>query len=77
MFFYAWWNPIYLILIIFSILVNYTIGNLLKSSDINQLFSLSIKKKLILIVGISINLFLLGYFKYANFFIENIQYIGK
>jgi|TARA_B100001964_G_C14238714_1_gene603841 D-alanyl-lipoteichoic acid acyltransferase DltB (MBOAT superfamily) len=75
LFFYAWWNPIYLILIIFSILVNYTIGNLLKSSDINQLFSLSIKKKLILIVGISINLFLLGYFKYANFFIENINHI--
>ena len=33
----------------------------------------SFAKKSILIIGITLNLFLLGYFKYANFFIENIN----
>ncbi len=68
-FFYGWWNPAYLGLMLGSILVNYAIGVALINHNNNAL----IQKKLILISGILLNLGLLGYFKYANFFIENIN----
>ena len=63
LFFYGWWNPAYLGLILGSILFNYTVG-----------FSLLGKPhKLTLFLGIAGNLGVLGYFKYANFFIDNIN----
>jgi D-alanyl-lipoteichoic acid acyltransferase DltB (MBOAT superfamily) len=48
-------------------LFNYTIGSSLAKN------SKSIYKKKILTVGIIANLSLLGYFKYADFFIENLN----
>ena len=65
LFFYGWWNPIYIFLLIFSILVNYSIGLILSNY----------KKRLILVLGITFNVLLLGYFKYANFFVDNINFI--
>ena len=63
LFFYGWWNPAYLGLILGSILFNYSVG-----------FSLLGKPhKLTLFLGIAGNLGVLGYFKYANFFIDNIN----
>ena len=67
LFFYGWWNPIYLVLIILSMVFNYTVGKIL--SSLHQ--KTSITAKYYLILGISVNLGLLGYFKYANFFLEN------
>ena len=64
LFFYAWWNMSYLPILLFSMLFNYTIGNRLHSH---------IHKKTLLIMGITTNLLLLGYFKYADFFITNIN----
>ena len=61
LFFYAWWNPPYLVLILVSIVFNYTIGRALRRRP----------NKWILVVGIASNLGLLGYFKYANFFVDN------
>jgi len=67
LFFYSWWNIKYLPIIIISILFNYFIGNQISiQQNIN-------KKKLLLIIGIIFNVSLLGYFKYYNFFIENIN----
>jgi len=71
LFFYSWWNPIYLPIILVSMLFNYTIGNVL-SRDASHA---KVSKKSILIFGIIANLALLGYFKYADFFIENYNYI--
>ena len=68
LFFYSWWNIIYLPLIIVSILINYFLGNLLSQQKRY--------KKLILSIGIVINVALLGYFKYSDFFIENINAIS-
>ena len=62
LFFYGWWNPVYLGLIIGSMLFNYSVGILLMSNRI----------KLILVLGVAINLALLGYYKYANFFVDNM-----
>jgi len=67
LFFYAWWNIIYLPIIVSSMLFNYKIGtNIVKSSQ---------NKKSILIFGIIANLSLLAYFKYYDFFIENLNFI--
>jgi D-alanyl-lipoteichoic acid acyltransferase DltB (MBOAT superfamily) len=67
-FFYSWWNPIYVPLIIGSILFNYSIGSLLLKKPADGRF-----QKLFLSLGIVGNLSLLGYFKYTDFFISNVN----
>jgi len=70
LFFYSWWNVAYLPLILISMLFNYTIGNsFVKNKNISN--------KSILIFGVIANLSLLGYFKYADFFIENINQVSN
>ncbi|CAA6817589.1 MAG: Probable poly(beta-D-mannuronate) O-acetylase (EC [uncultured Sulfurovum sp.] len=69
LFFYAWWNVIYLPIIISSIILNYFIGHTLHNYGFNG--KVKLKKKLLLIFGITANITLLGYFKYSDFFIEN------
>ena len=56
-------------------LFNYTIGNTLsKDMGVNKKnFSKNFSKKSILLFGIVCNLILLGYFKYVDFFIENLN----
>ena len=70
LFFYGWWNPSYLGLIIFSILFNYAIGVSLSRTAQNG------HSKTILIVGVTINLLLLGYYKYTNFAISTLSDIA-
>jgi len=70
LFFYSWWNIVYLPLILVSMLINYTIGKEL-SFHANKARNYSAKK--LLTVGIVFNLGLLGYFKYADFFITNLN----
>ena len=69
LFFYSWWNIIYLPIILVSMLFNYVIGNTLSSSETKKSFN----KKVILTFGIVSNLALLVYFKYADFFIDNLN----
>lgn len=69
LFFYGWWNPVYLGLLIGSILFNYAIGITLTNHSTDNLA----RKKSILILGVGCNLGLIGYFKYANFFIDNVN----
>jgi D-alanyl-lipoteichoic acid acyltransferase DltB (MBOAT superfamily) len=70
LFFYSWWNIVYLPLILSSIFFNYLMGiTLSKNKESNKGFS----KKSILIFAITSNLALLGYFKYTNFFLENFN----
>ena len=63
LFFYASWNPIYLPLLLGSILCNFIISNKIRTK----------KSKTLLWVGVSFNLLLLGYFKYMNFLMENVS----
>ncbi|MBF0540484.1 MAG: MBOAT family protein [Nitrospirae bacterium] len=77
LFFYSYWNPVYLPLILFSIGFNFIIGLLmtrLKNSK-QPLFHINISEKQLLILSITCNLALLGYFKYMNFFINNINLV--
>ena len=70
--YYAWWEPIYLLLMAGSILFNYAIGfQLIFKPSARRRFN-----RLLLIVGIGGNLILLGYFKYANFFVDNVTGIS-
>ena len=75
LFFYGYWNPAYLFLIITSMLVNFGLGRALHQSKKNNQTGdrATLKHKTVLMVGIIFNLGLLGYFKYADFFIENIN----
>ncbi len=66
LFFYSYWNPIYLPLMLLSIFINYAIGTSFDKK-------IRIPKKSLLTVGILFNLGLLGYFKYVDFFLENFN----
>lgn len=66
--FYVWTNAMYLPLILTSICVNFTIGRGLQTNLVA-----GHKKKLLLIAGLVFNLGLLGYYKYYNFFITNMN----
>jgi D-alanyl-lipoteichoic acid acyltransferase DltB (MBOAT superfamily) len=70
LFFYSWFNLAYLPLILGSMLFNYIIGNSLNEKNSRG----KISKKSILTFGIVINLSLLGYFKYYDFFISSVNY---
>ncbi|WP_235015181.1 MBOAT family protein [Oceanicoccus sp. KOV_DT_Chl] len=69
LFFYAWWNPSYLLLILLSIGANYAFSLLIVSQRAKN------HHRLFLVLGLLFNLCLLGYFKYANFFVDNINYL--
>lgn len=73
LFFYGWWNPDYLILIVVSILVNYWFGMKLGRRDGWRWHQFNISNWQLLLLGLAFDLGLLGYFKYFNFFIGNIS----
>ena len=66
--FYGLYNYLYVVLILFSILSNYTIGRGLASQKLINY------RRLILAAGIVINVLLLGYFKYINVFIDTANF---
>jgi len=69
LFFYSWWNIAYLPLILLSILFNYAVGN-----SLNENFKkVRVSKKTLLWFGVVANFALLGYFKYSDFFIQNLN----
>jgi len=68
LFFYSWWNPDNLWLILFSIVFNYCTGLALNKEN-----SPRFQRRLTLGTGILVNLSLLGYFKYLGFFIKNVN----
>ena len=63
--FYGWWDWRFLFLILFSTLVDYTIGRALGTAQNKR------SRKLLLGVSILVNIGLLGFFKYYNFFLDN------
>lgn len=63
--FYGWWDWRFCGLILFSSLVDYVAAQAIDGSR------LALRRKVYLGLALSINLLLLGYFKYANFFLES------
>ena len=68
--FYGWNTPGNVILILCSILVNFTLGTSMERTEQKT------RKKTLLIVGVVFNICLLGYYKYTDFLIENFNLVA-
>ena len=62
--FYAWWDWRFLSLILVSSLTDYLVGLKMEQAHGKT-------RKLLLLISLAVNLGLLGYFKYFNFFVES------
>ena len=62
--FYGWWNPLYLLLILFATTVDYLAVVMMSRSQ---------RRKLWVAFSVAINLSLLGFFKYAGFVTESLN----
>ncbi|MBL8422637.1 MAG: MBOAT family protein [Candidatus Accumulibacter phosphatis] len=72
LFFYGYWNVAYVGLLLLSILFNYGVGFALTKGHDNRA---SRRNNLILTVGVGADLALLGYYKYANFFLDTANHL--
>jgi alginate O-acetyltransferase complex protein AlgI len=73
--FYSWWNASYVYLLLSSILMNHLIGNAILRTNRNLDKSLS---KIVLYIGCILNIFLLIYYKYFVFILNNVGLVlGK
>lgn len=68
LFFYAWGEPVYLFLMLYSILFNYVMG-----IDIARKQRRGKRAGVSLFFGVAVNLLILGFFKYYGFLAENIE----
>lgn len=68
--FYGWEKPIYLLIMLFVIIINYVFGYLIDGANEDKA-----RRKRVLVGGIVINLLVLGFFKYADFLLENLSHI--
>lgn len=63
--FYAYGEPVYVLLMIFSSLLNYICARLVENENA--------KRKLVLVLAVVINLGILAVFKYSGFFVESLN----
>ncbi|MAC46259.1 MAG: membrane-bound O-acyltransferase family protein [Oceanospirillum sp.] len=70
--FYSWQRPDYLLLLLVSIIINRLLGFQISHKHKQG----DTRTKTWLIVAVSFNLLMIAYFKYQNFFIENINALG-
>ncbi len=71
--FYAWGEPVYIVLMIISIVFNYHIGIDIEDNILDEK-----KKKLAFYKGLAFNIFALGFFKYSGFAAESVgSLLGK
>ncbi len=68
--FYAYWNPIYLPLLLFSIAFNYLVGDRIQRAQAADHTTLA---NVLLAFGLVVDIGMLGYFKYANFLVDNVD----
>ena len=68
--FYGWEMPIYLLIMLFVIVLNYAFGYAIGIADNKN------KQKRILVAGIVANVIILAFFKYTDFILENLSRIS-
>ena len=66
--FYGYWNVAYVPLLVLSIVFNFFMGTAIAAAVS--------RRRLLLITGVSVHLLLLAYYKYADFFIANLNAMG-
>lgn len=64
--FYSYWNPPFVFLLVFSICFNFGLSYLLNSP----------KGHIVLMLGVTVNLGLIGYFKYFDFFMSSVSVLS-
>lgn len=73
LFFYGWWDIRYVGLLLSSIVFNYGAGYLIGQRITHKPV---IQSKMLLVGAVAANLMLLGYFKYINFFVNNVNLLA-
>lgn len=78
LFFYGYWNVVYIPLLLSSILINFFVGTAISTNGSKTTIGTKrirnrISNKALLIIGILFNVGLLIYFKYTDFFLENFN----
>lgn len=68
--FYSWGEPVYIFLMLIDVVFNYIFGRFIGGSQSDK------TRKLWLIVGVGVDLLILGTFKYLGFFAQSLQTIG-
>lgn len=72
--FYGFGEPVYVFLMIGSIIINYLLGLLISFLEHRQFL---IRKRFILVLAVILNIGILCVFKYTAFILENVNYIGN
>ena len=70
LYFYACWNPLYLCLIVFSVLATWWGGLALENKTVKQ-------KRIVVALVIFVNLMILFFFKYYNFFCDSVDWFAQ
>ncbi len=70
LFFYAWGEPIYVLIMIGSVIVNWILGLCVRALD-----GRTLAKRIALIIAVVANIGTLGVFKYSGFIVETINFI--
>ncbi|WP_269523944.1 MBOAT family O-acyltransferase [Coraliomargarita parva] len=73
LFFYSWWNWSYLPILLISIAFNYALGEVVSPLERSPKLS----RKLLLAFGITMNVAALGFYKYADFFLTNLNHLAQ
>lgn len=70
--FYAWGEPVYILLLLLSVILNYIFGLLMEER-------IRVPKKMVLFCAVFVNLGALAFFKYSNFIIDilNPFFVGR
>jgi D-alanyl-lipoteichoic acid acyltransferase DltB (MBOAT superfamily) len=63
--FYMWWNPAFILLIVFTTAVSFVVGSSISRTDDRA------RRRALLTVGVAASLSVLGFFKYADFVQDN------
>ncbi|UCV06676.1 hypothetical protein [Dechloromonas denitrificans] len=72
-FFYGWWAPQYVVLLLVSITFNFHTAKTIVRCDPRAAAGLRMR---LLVAALAINLGLLAYYKYANFFVGNLELLN-
>jgi D-alanyl-lipoteichoic acid acyltransferase DltB (MBOAT superfamily) len=67
-YFYMYFKPVYILIILFTIIIDYCAGILIEQADEKH-------KKIYLIMSLAANIGVLAYFKYFNFLADNVNFI--
>ena len=74
LFFYAYWMPVFTLLLLASIVFNFLTGaGIARARSVNRRWRHWPLATVLLTLGISVNMAALCYFKYANFFVDNVN----